>query len=89
MPWATPDYGVEDAANWIAGNPGDLYRFAMFVDEGTEVIGTCGLNHYDPLNLIANLGYWARSDHTSRSRLLLEGEEHDAHLFSFVRGDTP
>ena len=139
MPWATPDYGVEDAANWIAGNPGDLYRFAMFVDEGTEVIGTCGLNHYDPLNLIANLGYWVRSDHAgrglasraarllarfglesaglrrveivvstsnpasvrvaqkigavhegvARSRLLLEGEEHDAHLFSFVRGDTP
>jgi ribosomal-protein-serine acetyltransferase len=137
MPWATPDYSVEDAADWIAGNPGDLYRFAMFVDDGSDVIGTCGLNHYDPLNLIANLGYWVRSDHTgrglasraarllarfgleraglrrleivvstanpasvrvaqkigavhegvARSRLLLQGEEHDAHMFSVVRGD--
>ena len=63
MPWASADYSVADALDWIEGRLGDAYSFLLIGANG-ELVGTCGLNELDELNQRANLGYWVRSDQT-------------------------
>lgn len=65
MPWAVPDYDIEAARAWIAGETGDAHRFVM-VDTDGEVVGSCGLNGISELNRSGNLGYWVRSDRAGR-----------------------
>lgn len=65
MPWAVPDYDIEAARGWIAGETGDAHRFVM-VDSNGEVVGSCGLNGISELNRSGNLGYWVRSDRAGR-----------------------
>lgn len=65
MPWAVPDYDIEAARGWIAGETGDAHRFVMLDAEG-EVVGSCGLNGISELNRSGNLGYWVRSDRAGR-----------------------
>lgn len=65
MPWATPEYGVEMARQWIRGETGDPHRFVMIADDG-QLIGSCGLNRVDHVNRSANLGYWVRTDRVGR-----------------------
>lgn len=61
MPWASADYGIDDAMFWITNR--DETSFVI-LDEQEVVIGTCGLNGFDQANKRANLGYWVRSDQT-------------------------
>lgn len=66
MTWATPEYGVGTARQWINGEfePGEE-RFVI-LDAGGEIIGACGLGPIDALNRVIELGYWVRSDRTGR-----------------------
>jgi ribosomal-protein-serine acetyltransferase len=66
MPWATEDYGIDDATAWITGTlePGAV-PFVILDDHGA-IVGSAGLNQIDGLNLRANLGYWLHPDHTGR-----------------------
>lgn len=65
MPWATDDYDVDDAREWIGRFGGeDTHPFVIVEDD--EIVGTAGLNRIDALNSIANLGYWLRSDRIGR-----------------------
>lgn len=136
LPFATPDYGIDDALAWITGeiDPGHPL---VIVAPGGRIVGTTGLNQLNETNQLANLGYWLRTDATGhgyatratrlvarygiqrlglrrveilmavgneaskkvaeragahfegtlRDRLLIGDESHDAHVFSFVRGD--
>lgn len=60
MPWASVDYGIDDAMFWI--NNRHETGFIIIDAHGTHV-GTCGLNGFDEMNKRANLGYWVRSSH--------------------------
>ncbi len=77
MPWANERYDAAEAMKWISGELGDAHRFVVAESDG-DIVGTCGLNRLDGLNLSANLGYWIRSDKTCRgyateaSRLLAQ-----------------
>lgn len=66
MPWATDDYGPDDALQWINGTiDSTAVPFVILGDDGA-IVGSCGLSRLDPLNLQANLGYWLRPDRTGR-----------------------
>jgi ribosomal-protein-serine acetyltransferase len=71
LPWATPNYGEQEAAAFIASTgTGITHEFAIEV-EG-ELVGACGLNTIDHATRRANLGYWIATPlsgrgHVSRS----------------------
>jgi len=66
MPWATPDYSVDSARQWMneAGAAG-RHSFLIRDPEGT-VVGTCGLPRADVPNRCIELGYWVGKNHTGR-----------------------
>jgi ribosomal-protein-serine acetyltransferase len=66
LPWATPDYSVATAREWIAscGAPG-LYPFVVRDAHGA-VVGGCGLQHADEPNRCIELGYWIAARHTGQ-----------------------
>jgi len=65
MAWATPDYDVAAARQWICGEftPGEE-SFVILDSPGDHgrIIGACGLGPIDALNRVIELGYWIRSD---------------------------
>ena len=63
MPWATPEYGGDDARAWVSGAYGDVPPTVLVAADG-QVIGTCSINSVDERNRNANLGYWLRTDRT-------------------------
>ena len=71
LPWCHAGYTIEESENWIktcsaAWDKGTAYEFAMFDSQTGDYLGGCGLNHIDPENKTANLGYWVRSSQTRR-----------------------
>lgn len=67
MPWATPRYSRDDAADWLARTwlgwgSGAAFEFMVCHLDGGRMLGLCGLNNIDPSEGRANLGYWIRSD---------------------------
>jgi RimJ/RimL family protein N-acetyltransferase len=66
MPWATSDYDAGTARTWIAESREREEHPFLLLDASGALVGTCGLNHVDPLNRVANLGYWLRTGHTGR-----------------------
>lgn len=60
LPWATEDYDLADALQWINVQL-DPHPFVVLNPDG-EIIGTTGLNAIDEANGRANLGYWLRTD---------------------------
>jgi RimJ/RimL family protein N-acetyltransferase len=69
MVWANEDYSIEVPTEWIMAQPESWendtsYEFVA-VDRNTqEILGGCGLNHINRAYLMANLGYWIRTDRT-------------------------
>lgn len=69
LPWCHDDYSREESAAWIASRPeawaqAIAYSFAI-VDAGDgTLLGGCGLNQFNPVHGLANLGYWVRADRT-------------------------
>ena len=61
MPWATDDYDVDNALDWVRGVV-DSTEHRFLITEGGRLVGACGLNRIDPLHRTANLGYWLRAD---------------------------
>jgi RimJ/RimL family protein N-acetyltransferase len=71
MPWCTREYALHEsvtwlAARWAAWEGGEDYTFAIEDALGGPLLGTVGLSRFDMLNRRANLGYWVRTDATSR-----------------------
>lgn len=58
MPWASAEYGVDDAMFWITNREETSF---VILGSGGEIAGTCGLNGFDEMNKRANLGYWVRT----------------------------
>ena len=65
MPWCHVEYGRTDADAFTAMQPhawqeGSEYSFVVVDRQTDRLLGCCGLNRFDWLNLAANLGYWVR-----------------------------
>jgi RimJ/RimL family protein N-acetyltransferase len=72
QPWCTPSYSMEDGRRWIAKTRlawqgvGDECALAMTDRSTDEVVGSIGLNHWQPEYGMANLGYWVRQGRQER-----------------------
>ncbi|NIS78922.1 MAG: GNAT family N-acetyltransferase [Anaerolineales bacterium] len=69
MDWCTPDYSIEITLEWLDKLPsewekGNNYQFSIFDILSGQFLGSCGINHINQAYLLANLGYWVRSDRT-------------------------
>jgi RimJ/RimL family protein N-acetyltransferase len=69
MDWYRPDYSIEITLEWLRKLPseweqGNNYQFAVIDAISSQYIGSCGINHINRYYLLANLGYWIRSDRT-------------------------
>ena len=70
MGWAHRAYGPEDARVYLASRPaawraGDDFAFAI-EDRAGRLLGSAGLNQPNRIHRFMNLGYWVRTDATSR-----------------------
>jgi len=71
LPWCHPRYSREDSSAWIrwcekAWRTGSEYNFAIFDAKTGRFLGGCGLNQFNRMHPLANLGYWVRSSSTGR-----------------------
>src|SRR3546814_17046132 len=62
LPWCHTDYGMDDAASWIAHcqagwRSGELHAFALFEVASGQLLGGAGLNQRNLLHRSANPGY--------------------------------
>jgi ribosomal-protein-serine acetyltransferase len=69
MDWCTPDYSIDSTIDWLEALPKywadeTNYVFSAFDNNSGEFLGSCGINHINRYYLVANLGYWVRTDHT-------------------------
>jgi len=69
MDWYNPDFSINAAKEWLgtlksAWEKGINYQFAILDNELQQFLGSCGINHINKTYLLANLGYWIRSDRT-------------------------
>jgi RimJ/RimL family protein N-acetyltransferase len=82
MAWCTPSYERASAETHVRPQPqawreGREYNFLILDRRTDKILGNCGLNRIDWLNLYCNLGYWVRTSAagtgvaTAATRLLL------------------
>lgn len=71
LPWCHAEYSRTESEMWIASRPREwadsvAYAFAVVSADDTEYYGGCGLNHINRIHNFANLGYWIRTNNTSK-----------------------
>jgi RimJ/RimL family protein N-acetyltransferase len=65
MPWATVNYSNAEAESWFEKCQqeravGLSHEFGIFEAESKALVGGCGLNQFNQVNGLCNLGYWVR-----------------------------
>jgi ribosomal-protein-serine acetyltransferase len=65
MTWASGDYGIEQAGEWIATcaanrAEGGAHEFGIFHPGSERLLGMAGLNQFNTVHAFCNLGYWVR-----------------------------
>jgi ribosomal-protein-serine acetyltransferase len=70
MPWCHPDYSASEAESFVASqierwDSHEEYSFAIR-NRDQVFAGVCGLNQFNRLHQLANLGYWVRTSCTGR-----------------------
>lgn len=71
LPWCHAGYCRDETAAFIESRPeawrtGEEFSFAVIDAESDRFLGGCGINQINWQHLIANLGYWIRSDAAGR-----------------------
>jgi ribosomal-protein-serine acetyltransferase len=75
MEWASETYSEPEALKWICETQDkraeeSAHEF-FIADASGALLGTCGVNRIDPVNRLANLGYWIRSSQAGRGLAVL------------------
>ena len=66
LPWATSTYTAESALEYFSGRV-DATAHAMLIFDGKgQLVGGAGLNRFDMVNRVADLGYWVARGHTGQ-----------------------
>jgi ribosomal-protein-serine acetyltransferase len=90
MPWCYPEYSLQDTETFVAKQieqweSSEEYSFAIRNQENL-LVGLCGLNQFNHIHHLANLGYWLRQSclgrgyATAATRLLAEFGLNDLNL---------
>jgi len=71
LPWCHENYSIEESKEFVgsratAAHDGEWYSFAVFEREGGKFLGGAGLNFFNRVHQMANLGYWVRTSATGR-----------------------
>lgn len=67
MDWCRPDISIDIPLEWLENQPRDWeqeinYQFLIIDNQSQHFLGGCGINHINQFYLLANVGYWVRSD---------------------------
>ena len=70
MAWCHARYTLDESRQWVALQI-ELTRLRkafefVIVGDGGRVLGGCGINQINPMQRLANLGYWVRTSATGR-----------------------
>jgi len=65
MDWAQPGYGVREAIDWADAcadslAAGQACEFGLFDERSGRLVGGAGLNQFNTVHRVCNLGYWVR-----------------------------
>lgn len=71
LPWCHANYRREETEEYLAGRPaawetGEEFSFAIIDSADGRLLGGCGINQLNRIHLLANLGYWVRTDVAGR-----------------------
>lgn len=71
LPWCHENYSIEESREFtssraIASQGDEWYSFAIFEREGGRFLGGVGLNFFNRVHQMANLGYWVRTSAARR-----------------------
>ena len=66
LPWCHENYSIEETKQFIASRAsasanGEWYSFGIFEKETDRFLGGVGLNFFNRVHQMANLGYWVRT----------------------------
>jgi len=64
LPWCHQNYAIEETEEFIAARARadeEWYSFGVFDKESGRFLGGVGLNFFNRVHQIANLGYWVRT----------------------------
>jgi ribosomal-protein-serine acetyltransferase len=70
LAWCHPRYTLDEARQWVMlqielARQRKAFEFVI-VGEGGRLLGGCGINQINPMNRLANLGYWVRTSAAGR-----------------------
>jgi ribosomal-protein-serine acetyltransferase len=71
LPWCHEKYSIEDSREFLrtrssAAARDEWYSFGIFEPQGSRLLGGVGLNFFNRVHQLANLGYWVRTSATGR-----------------------
>src|SRR5712691_5916826 len=71
LPWCHENYSIEESRDFVSSRAqaalGDeWYSFATFEKDSGRFLGGVGLNFFNRVHQIANLGYWVRTSAIGR-----------------------
>lgn len=71
LPWCHENYSLEESKDFVgsretAARADEWYSFAVFEREGGKFLGGVGLNFFNRVHQMANLGYWVRTSAAGR-----------------------
>jgi len=71
LPWCHEDYSIEESREFVSTRgksaaDGEWYSFGVFEKDSGKFLGGVGLNFINRVHLMANLGYWVRSNSVGR-----------------------
>jgi len=71
LPWCHENYSIQESREFIssraqAAQADEWYSFATFEKDSGRFLGGVGLNFFNRVHQMANLGYWVRTSDASR-----------------------
>jgi ribosomal-protein-serine acetyltransferase len=71
LPWCHQNYSIEESRDFIgsrekAAEGGEWYSFGIFEKDSGKFFGGAGLNFFNRVHQMANLGYWVRTSAAGR-----------------------
>src|SRR5712692_1051626 len=71
LPWCHENYSIEESREFVSNRgrsaPGsEWYSFGIFEKESGKFLGGVGLNFFNRVHQMANLGYWVRTSAAGR-----------------------
>jgi len=69
LPWCHENYAIEETEEFIAARARadeEWYSFGIFDKDSGRFLGGVGLNFFNRVHQMANLGYWVRSSAVGR-----------------------